>query len=421
MPSNPINLNLDDLLLDIATAIEPSEADRRIIERRYRALKNHLERPSRPLAPYMRDDESRIYAQGSVAISATIVSGDKDDRFDVDAMVEFDVPEDWPDDRALDLLYKALQGFPDAKRIERNTRCVTVEFAFMHMDVTPMDPDAEPRTKRVGEIFHSPDDGASYRVPANPFGFAQWFRGSVFFQQGVGSFAEQVAARRLLNGIDRLAAPSPRAVDQDDLPPMIPTRLDAQQVVALKLMKRYLNVAYLRQSVRRPPSIYFTKIASDCGYDPNGLTAQLQRLAAYAQNEMDRALAVASGPDERNPSYLEDRINDRWPQTQEDRRVLRSAMSDLLIILERAQRATFADIAQMFGNAFGEAISSRAVAKHLERREGLAKPSYIKGIGTVVPGALAASAAVAHETKRIPDHHFHCEVSSDVARDDEAD
>ncbi|MEX0957222.1 MAG: nucleotidyltransferase [Rhizobiaceae bacterium] len=419
MSKQPLSVNLDDLLLDIATAIEPSDADRRIVGRRYRQLKEHLERPSSPLAPYMRDDESRIYAQGSVAISATIISGDKDDRFDVDAIVEFDVPSGWSNDKALDLLFEALQGFPGAKKIVRNTRCVRVEFASMHMDVTPMDPEIEPRIDRVGEIFHSPDEGEAYRVPSNSFGFAQWFRGSVVFQQGVGSFAERVAARRALNAFDRLQAPTPRSADQDDLPPMIPPRLDAQQVVALKLMKRFLNIAYQSRSVRRPPSIYFTKLSADCGFEPNGLTAQLERFAGYVQNEMAGAMAVASGPDERNPTYPEDRINDRWPNTQEDRRVLHSIMGDLLTILRSARRATFAEIAFLLSGVFGEAISGRAVEKHLKRREGVSSPIYIKGTGTVVPAAALAGPAIARETRRIPDHHFHCEDPLYDRRDDE--
>ena len=83
---------LDGVLLDIATQIELSPADRRIAENRYRRLKAHLERPSSPLAPYLKDGISLIYAQGSMATSTTIVSGAEDDRFDVDAIVEIDVP-----------------------------------------------------------------------------------------------------------------------------------------------------------------------------------------------------------------------------------------------------------------------------------------------------------------------------------------
>ena len=90
---------------------------------------------------------SLIYAQGSIATSTTIVSGTEDDRFDVDAIVEIDVPTDWDDSQALDELEIALQGFPGVVTIVRCTRCVQLQFPFMHMDVTIMDrarPDRHP-------------------------------------------------------------------------------------------------------------------------------------------------------------------------------------------------------------------------------------------------------------------------------------
>lgn len=418
MSNTPLTINLDDLLLDVATSIEPSDADRRIIDKRYRNLKVHLERPESGLFEFLRSDESRIYPQGSISISATILSGEKDDRFDVDAMVEFEVPPDWSNRKPLDLLFEALQGFPDAQKIVRNTRCVTVHFAFMHMDVTIMDPLVEPRPERVGEIFHSPDSGESSRVPANPYGFAQWFRGSVHFQEGVGSFAERVAKRRLENSVDRLSQSSPRAAEQDDLPPTIPPRLDAQQVVALKLMKRILIVAYRNRGLKKPPPIYVTKKASDCGFDSLGLTSQLQRLAGCLRDEMDNAIALAHGPDERNPTYLADRINDRWPKNQEDRKVLRAVAVEVASSLARAKSMSFAEIARMLSELFGESISGRAVKKHLDRREGaISSASVVKGTGTVIPSSILTTPALAKETRVVPDHHFHCEDGSENEAD----
>jgi Second Messenger Oligonucleotide or Dinucleotide Synthetase domain len=410
MSTTPLNENLDDLLLDMATSIEPSDADRKIIDKRYRELKTHLERPSSALSKYLLDDESRIYAQGSISISAAIVSGDKDDRFDVDAMVEFDVPADWSEGKALDVLFEALQGFPGAEKIARNTRCVTIHFASMHMDVTIMHPQKEPRTARVGEIFHSPDKGHSYRVPANPYGFSTWFRKSVFFQEGVGSFADRISKRRLENYIDRLQAPVTNALDQDKLPPMIPPRMDAQQVVALKLMKRILNVEYAKQKVRKPPSVYTTKKAADCGYEPLGLTAQLERLAKCIQNEMTNAIAFGSGPDERNPMHYEDRINDRWPETQEDRQVFRNVMGKVLRSLEIAKASDFSEIAKIMNEMFGEKISERAVKKHLSRRDGSNPAMVMKAVGTIIPAVVISAPAVARDMRSIPDHRFHCEA-----------
>jgi hypothetical protein len=418
MTNTPVTINLDDLLLDVATSIEPSDADRKIIDKRYRDLKTHLERPESALAEYLKSDESRIYPQGSISISATILSGEKDDRFDVDAMVEFDVPPDWSNREPLDVLFEALQGFPGAKKIVRNTRCVTIHFAFMHIDVTIMDPEAEPRLERIGEIFHSPDTGESSRVPANPYGFAQWFRGVVHFQEGVGSFAEKVAQRRLENFVDRLEPSSPKAADQDDLPPTIPPRLDAQQVVALKLMKRILIVAYRNRGLKKPPPIYVTKKAADCGHETMGLTSQLQRLAACLRDEMDKAISLAHGPDERNPTYPPDRINDRWPKNQEDRHVLRAVAVDVDHSLEKAKAMSFAEIAKLLNELFGEKISGRAVEKHLERREGSkTSANVMKGVGTVIPATILTAPALAKETRAVPDHHFHCEDGSEDEED----
>jgi hypothetical protein len=130
---------MDDILLDIATTIELSPADWRIADNRYRRLKSHLERPSSALAPYLEDGLSLIYAQGSIATSTAIISGIDDDRFDVDAIVEMNVPAHWSEHYTFDMLEAALQGFPGVIKIVRCTRCIQLQFAFMHMDVTLMD------------------------------------------------------------------------------------------------------------------------------------------------------------------------------------------------------------------------------------------------------------------------------------------
>ena len=189
---------LDEVLLDVAALIELSPRDRRVAENRYRRLKTHLERPASALAVYLVDGQSRIYAQGSVATSTTIVSGTEDDRFDVDAIVEIDVPRDWDNDRALDELEKSLQGFPGVVAIERCTRCVQLQFPFMHMDVTILDRRERLAIERAGEIFHSPDEGVASRVRSNPWGFTDWFRSSV-------GFGEQLFAER---HCDAIATPS---------------------------------------------------------------------------------------------------------------------------------------------------------------------------------------------------------------------
>jgi hypothetical protein len=362
---------MDDILLDIATAIEPSLADQRITDNRYRRLKDHLKRPSSPLAPYLTEP-SLIYAQGSVASSTTIVSGVDDDRFDVDAIVEMDVPANWSDAHALDMLEAALQGFPGAIKIIRCTRCIQLQFAFMHMDVTLMDRSKRIAVARAGEILHVPDKGPSSRVPSNPWGFTAWFRSSI----GVGqaAFAEALRTRRGLHAKSRL-----RPIDdvermlanagQINLPPMIPSELDAQEAVALKLLKRHLNVRYMRLRPQRPPSIYFAKRAASVGYRPEGLTAQLVELASSTASILRAHVAAGTRPDELNPSYPPDRLNDRWPANGldgiEDMKVLAGVLEALAEKLAQLARAPLAEIvvgmSELFGERIGEEV--RAILK----------------------------------------------------------
>ena len=183
----------DEILLDVASVLELSHADRRVAENRYRRLKTHLERDSSVLHPHLIDGESFIYAQGSIATSTTIISGTDEDRFDLDAVVEIDVPQEWSDSDALDKLEEALQGFPGVIKIIRCTRCVQLQFPFMHMDVTILDRSEKIAVERAGEIFHSPDDGNAYRVQSNPWGFTDWYRASVSANQ-----AEQFNFQKLL-------------------------------------------------------------------------------------------------------------------------------------------------------------------------------------------------------------------------------
>lgn len=406
---------LDEVLLDIAALIELSPRDRQIIENRYRLLKEHLERKKSPLAPYLIDGESLIYAQGSIATSTTIVSGTDDDRFDVDAIVEIDVPSDWDNSRALDLLNEALQGFPGVVSIERCTRCVQLQFPFMHMDVTIMDRRARIAIPRVGEIFHSPDEGKTYRVDSNPWGFTTWFRTTV----GIGqdTFAESMgrhrlaAARSRLQFIDEHERHILAKADQVDLPPMIPSAMDAQEAIALKLLKRYLNLRYEDRTEKRPPSIYITKRAGDVGYYPQGLTVQLFMLADSTIRVLKDHIKQGTRPNEKNPSYPADRINDRWPRLGQagilDMQTLSDQLEYLCRRLEKMRTMSLSDMAKAVDDLFGERVGKeqRAVlAKRYDRRKG-EKPILSMGRS----GAIQAPAIVLKNERyqEIPGHHFH--------------
>ncbi len=247
---NNVTANLDDLLLDMVTAIELSPRDREIAEKRYRQLKNYLERGNGPIAALMKNEGTHIYAQGSIAIGATIIHGDDDDRFDLDALLECKIPFNWSDDNALDYLFDALQGFPGAVKITRCTRCVQIQFAFMHMDVTVLDPTREPAIEHAGEIFHSPDNECGWRVPAAPYEFSKWVREtvSVLPEKLIKSLGERRNSNDYIHlSLDGLSIDT--AAQQHDLPDIIPPRMDSEQILALKLLKRFMNLHYAKKEI----------------------------------------------------------------------------------------------------------------------------------------------------------------------------
>ena len=410
---------LDEVLLDVAALIELSPHDRKVAENRYRRLKTHLERRGSPLAPYLIDGVSLIYAQGSIATSTTILSGTDDDRFDVDAIVEIDVPAGWDDRRALDVLEESLQGFPGVTKIVRCTRCVQLQFPFMHMDVAILDRRQRLAVERAGEIFHAPDTGPAWRVPSNPWGFTNWFRGRV----GIGQelFAEALrrhrgsVSRNRLNYIDEQERLIVAAAEQHALPPVIPSAIDAQEAVALKLLKRYFNLHYEDLPLSRPPSIYLTKRAVCVGYIPLGLTAQLFALASSTANIMRQHLADGTRPCEENPSYPPDRINDRWPRPDAsglaDMKALAEALEHLAARLEFMARASLTDIANMIDELFGERIGKEQRAILMERydRRDPAVPVPVPVLSAPRTGGIFAPAIVAAPEllREVPRHNFH--------------
>lgn len=407
---------LDEILLDVAALIELSPQDRRIAENRYRLLKTHLERQSSPLRPYMIDGRSKIYAQGSVATSTTIVTGDSDDRFDLDAVVEADIPLDWSDRQVLDRLEEGLQSFPGVKKVVRCTRCVQLQFATMHMDVTVMDRRGRIAGERPGEIFHSPDKGNSYRVPSNPWGFTGWFRSVV--KPGSREFAERLTETRRTAGRSRIPYldEAERTVlaktDQVPLPPAIPSHVDAIEAVALKLLKRFLNLRYASSPLKRPPSIWLAKRTGDLGDFEGGLTVQLFMLAKSLGDEMRSHAQHQTRPNELNPSYRPDRINDRWPraawpEAKQDMEVLAGHLDLLTEALNRMARQSqdeiMEEIDRLFGEQFGKE-ARRILADRYDRRS-LGSPLYIKpATGTILAPTVAKSE---QQTQPIRSHHFH--------------
>ena len=374
-----MSVDLDDLLLDVAAAIELSDNDRKVAGSRYNKLQEYIQRPQSPILPYLNDGLGRIYPQGSMSIGTTVITGEHDERFDVDAIVELNLPNTIPPKQAVDLLYQTLENFPGALEVERCTRCVQLRFARMHMDVTPMQPHNEPRIERAGLIFHSPDSGTAYKVESNPYGFSEWFR-EVTQKGHTESFGTLVQNRRSSFGMDRLYTDETKELIQDDLPEIVPPRIDSEQVVALKLLKRFLSIHYQKYSkeIKRPPSIYITKLSADIQNSPYGIFDHLQSVARSIALEMEQYVGQGTLPDVRNPSYEPDVITDRWPRNQRDMKILSQAMQELDSDLGKAKTSSHEDVKKIFSILFGEEITKRGF-EGLDRKQRVAR--VLSGIG----------------------------------------
>jgi len=197
--------------------------------------------------------------------------------------------------------------------------------------------------------------------------------------------------------------------DVDNLPDLIDPIRDAPQVIALKLMKRFLNIRYATRDMKRPVSVYLSKVSVLVGPSPNGLCGQL---AAFA-NELDRrvthALVTGTPLDERNPVFPEENFNDRWPKDAGEMRVFREDLRHLVRELDRARRSSVVEIRKIFDGLFGETVSGRAVQGYMDGVTGGAGPaSYERGKGFVAaPAILAPASVAAAPISRAPSHHFH--------------
>ena len=282
-----------------------------------------------------------------------------------------------------------------------------LQFAFMHLDVTPMDPAAEHRAERVGDIFHSPDDGQDEVYLGNPYGFADWFRRTV--SPPSKSLVEQASMiRKHLVLKDRLD-PERRIyadADLDKLPDENPVRY-SPQVIALKLMKRYLN---LREAARdgkprRPPSVYLSKIAAEQPPHARGLLAQFQAYTLDLERHMEVALNFGHWPDERNPALSCERLNDRWPHNRGDMSAFHGDLRHLWKELERIQQgASVSEIRQILDGLFGEKISQNALETYLRIEQATAgKSTYQHGQGYVAgaaAGLTTPSSTLIHSIMR---------------------
>lgn len=384
----------DEFLLDVARQIQLPPTDYRLANQHYHALHRHLERDQSAL----RGHVANIYAQGGMAIGAVVSSKFETDEFDLDAVVELAISALAPPGAVLDSLFDAVNGERGSAyygKVTRRTRCVTVDYERMHVDLTPAV--ALGGQPRVSHIFHAHERDPQRlhkHVTANPWGFANWFEQ----QMPAAAFFAESVMRKAAEPL-----PRPEELEQKSLP-----------LIALQLTKRWRNKCYdQRENVRKPPSVllsYFFAVAG--GQRPTllaELVFQVQHLLRVFEAHDQRGQLIVV----RNPTCAQDVFSDRWPESLAAQRRFTADLREFAAALAKlAEAPAFEDCSAIMTRLFGERPVQTALEAFAERYAGSAFGNRLRqhlGSGAIALGASGigrAAAAGARSFSAPPNTNF---------------
>lgn len=352
---------VDELLIDVAVRIQLSPTLHGLAVERYGAIARWLERDGSPLRGCLR----RLYAQGSMAIGAAIRSKEDDDLFDIDLIAEIDWPAGTTPMQMLLTLYQAIKGEPGSRYygegiVELQTRCVTVHYADMHLDITPMWRNPA-WAERGGYIAHAKLGAPVSQhalVAANPWGFADDFMAKTPAEPW---FADMILEKSYGRAI---------RADAEPVPEHEALYAKAMAVVALQLMKRHVYLIYERKpdGARRPPSVYIAESIARHANQTGALIDELIHQAVQLRAPLAAAAHAGQLIDVRNPALYEDKLTDRWPSGPLAQRIFMSELDHLIASLIAAKNETeLPKLRARLVALFGENAVFEALNKYLER------------------------------------------------------
>ena len=357
----PLTEPVDILLADIAIRLQLSRTNHSKAVERYRTISDWIEREGSPL----KDRVVLFYSQGSMAVGATIISKIKADAFDIDVVAQLDVPADVSPRSPLDLLFESIRGEPGSRyyrMAKRRTRCVTVDYSDMHLDVTPAVrmPDTPERQSWI--FHHQPEvpQKPGYKPVANPHGFAEWFKRSTppdpdfasVFEARADEYEQRVLAE----------------ADKEPVPKQEPPFRKSQAVIVLQLLKRWRNVQYDKRSGLRPPSIVIAKLVADAA----GRGGRLSEVLLHQARSVLDFFQLYHDPGQRvrvvNPVCDLDVLTDRWPGSLQDQAVFIHDLENLVCKVEQLiAKCDLAEMQAIMDRLFGEMPTADAFRDFNER------------------------------------------------------
>lgn len=391
---------LDVLLADIAVRIQLTPTEHLLADGHYHAIHEWLERDGSPLAGKIET----FYPQGGFSIGATTARHAEDADFDIDAMVQLDMdPRSDPED-VLSELHDAVRGEPGSRyhlKTERKTRCVTVKYDGMHLDVTPaiLCPQL---LERSSFIFHSKKLDVGFhkeRLIANPWGFAQWFLERTPPEAAFGQFFE----RRSLDYERFLVAKADS--DAEPVPEQAPAYRKSRAVIALQLIKRWRNLAYdARHSGNRlPPSVVLAHSVAVNANRTSSLSEELLHQVISLITSLERAEKAGTTYEAFNPMCNpHDKLTDRWPEDLRSQRVFIDELRAFAIELERLRKGLpISEMRKVLEKLFGEKPAADSVRSFMDRQvedDRGGRAAHIPATGTVAAVTSIATPAYARPT-----------------------
>jgi hypothetical protein len=349
---------LDVMLTDIAIRIQLTPTDYQSAVDRFEVINEWMDREDSPL--HGRID--LFYPQGGFMIGATVARHTTDTDFDIDVMAQVNWPANVDPENALATTHKAIQGVRGSRyydMCERKTRCSTVQYAGMHLDVTPS-VRVLGREERTTFIFHS--KGSDRRtLYANPYGFGRWFLASTPAEEIFGLYFEKSSL-----DYNRMLFEALAKADAEPVPEQAPVYRKSRAVIALQLIKRLRNIAYGRRhaTLRLPPSVLLAYYVATNANRTHTLADELIHqvecmIAAFETAERAHQTVRVC-----NPTCGEDVLTDRWPASLAEQRIFINELRAFAVQLQRLQHGLpLVEMQRVLEDLFGEKPARDAVNK----------------------------------------------------------
>jgi SMODS domain-containing protein len=393
---------LDIMLADIAVRIQLTPTDYGRAIEHYNAINEWMDREGSPLHALIQ----LFYPQGGFMIGATVARHSTDAEFDIDLMAQINWSPNIDPETALSTTHRAIRGEPGSryhKKAERKTRCSTVQYDGMHLDVTPT-VRLVGRNEKTGYIFNSkPSDPKEPKLTlfANPYGFGQWFIANTPADEIFGLYFEKTSL-----DYDRMRLEALAKADADPVPVQMPVYRKSRAVIALQLIKRWRNLAYDRRhaALRMPPSVllsyYVANNANRTRTLADELIHQVECIIATLKEAEARGLTVQ----EFNPVCPEDVLTDRWPANLAEQRIFINELTGFAVQLHRLQDGVpLAEMQRILEDLFGERPAREAIRKYTGQHVGdnaAGKSFHILRSGSIPALGSAAVPSSARATPR---------------------